>query len=68
MDKIEYKNKKIEFEDSANPKLSIDGETIQVSKDTEANAFNAAELPYRSFNSVNELAETIVDNRIQNQP
>ena len=67
MDKVEYKNKKIEFEESSSPNISIDGETIQISKDADANAFNAAELPYGSFNSVKELAEAIVEKRLQHQ-
>ena len=41
MDEFEYKNKKIEFEESSDPKVSIDGEPTQVSHDAEANAFNA---------------------------
>ncbi len=60
METTEYKNKKIEFEESSNPKISIDGEPIQVSHDVEANEFNAGELPYHSFKSVKELAEAIV--------
>ncbi len=67
MDKVEYKNKKIEFEESSNPKISIDGEPIQVSHDADANEFNAGELPYRSFKSVKELAEAIVEQRLQHE-
>ena len=67
MDKFEHKNKKIEFEKSSNPKISIDGETIQVSHDAEANKFNAGELPYRSFNSVKELSVAIVEQRLENE-
>ncbi len=67
MDKVEHKNKKIEFEESSNPKLSIDGEPIQVSHDADANELNAGELPYRSFKSVKELAEEIVEQRLQRE-
>ncbi len=67
MDKVEYKNKKIEFEESSNPKISIDGEPIQVSHDADANEFNAGELPYRSFKLVRELAEAIVEQRLQHE-
>ena len=67
MDKFEYKNKKIEFEESSNPKISIDGKPTQISHDTDASEFNAAELPYRSFKSVKELAEAIVEQRLQNE-
>ena len=67
MGKVEYKNKKIEFEESANPKISIDGEPIQVSHDADANEFNAGELPYRSFKSVKELAEAIVEQRLRDE-
>lgn len=67
MDKNEYKNKKIEFEESSNPKVSIDGEPIQVSHDADANEFNAGELPYRCFKSVKELAEAIVEQRLQHK-
>ncbi len=67
MDKFEFKNKKIEFEESSNPKISIDGEPIQVSHDADASEFNAGELPYRSFKSVKELAEAIVEQRLQHE-
>ena len=67
MDKVEYKNKKIDFEESSNPKLSIDGEPIQVSHDADANEFNGGELPYRSFKLVKELAEAIVEQRLQHE-
>ena len=67
MSEVEYKNKKIEFEESANPKVSIDGEPIQVSYDADANEFNAGELPYRSFKSVKELAEAIVEQRLERE-
>ena len=67
MDKVEYKNKKIEFEESASQKISIDGEQIQVNHDTDANEFNTGELPYRSFKLVKELAEAIVDQRLRDE-
>ena len=67
METVEYKNKKIEFEESSSPKISIDGEPIQVSHDADANEFNAGELPYRSFKSVKELAEEIVEQRLQHE-
>ena len=67
MDKAEYKNKAIEFEESSNPKISIDGEPIQVSHDADANAFNGAELPYRSFKTVKELAQEIVEQRLRHE-
>ncbi len=67
MARVEYKNKKIDFEESPNTKVLIDGELIQVSHDADANEFNAGELPYRSFKSVRELAEAIVEQRLQHQ-
>lgn len=67
METVEYKNKKIEFEEPSTPKISIDGEAIQISYDAEANEFNTGELPYRSFKSVKELAEAIVEQRLQNE-
>jgi len=67
MDKFEYKNKKIDSEESSNPKISIDGKPIQVSHDADANEFNAGELPYRSFKSVKELVEAIVEQRLQHE-
>lgn len=67
MDKFEHKNKKIETEESSNPKISIDGEPIQVSHDADANEFNSGELPYQSFKSVKELAEAIVEKRLQQE-
>jgi len=65
MEKIEYKNSKIEFEESSNPEISIDGKTIQVSLDSEAQSFSTAELPYYSFETMSKLAEAIVDQRLQ---
>ena len=67
MDKLEYKNKKIELEESASAKVLIDGTPVQVSRDADANEFNAAELPYRSFKSVRELAEAVVDQRVRDE-
>ncbi len=67
MDKVEYKNKRLEFEESSNPKILIDGEPIQVSHDAEANEFNGGELPYRSFKLVKELAEAIVEQRLRDE-
>ena len=64
MNELEYKNSKIELEESANPKISIDGKPIQVSWDADAREFNAGELPYCSFKSVTELAEAIVEQRL----
>ncbi len=65
MDEVEYKKRKIEYEESPNPKIAIDGEPVQVAHDADADEFNAGELPYRSFKSVKELAEAIVDQRLQ---
>ena len=67
MDAFEYKSKKIELDESSNPKISIDEEPIQVSHDADANEFNAGELPYRSFKSVKELAEAVVEQRLQDE-
>ena len=67
MDNIEYRNKRIELEESSNPKITIDGEPVQVSHDAEANEFNAGELPYRSFMSVKALAEAIVEHRMREE-
>lgn len=67
MEEIEHKNKKIEFEESANPKILIDGEQIQVSHDVDAEEFNSGELPYRSFKAVKELATAIVEHRLRDK-
>ena len=67
MDNYEFKSKKIELEESSNPKVSIDGESVQVSHDSDANEFNTAELAYQSFGSVKDLAEAIVEQRLQNE-
>ena len=67
MDKFEYKKKSIEFEESSNPKISIDGEAIHVRLDDDANEFHAGELPYRSFKSVKELAEQFVEELIRHK-
>ena len=65
MHKTEYKSKKIEYEESSAPKISIDDEPVQVSLDSDAGEYNAGELPYRSFKTVKELAEAVVDQRLQ---
>ena len=67
MKNIQYKDSKIEFEESSKPKLTIDGESVQASHDADADEFNAGELPYRSFSSVKQLAEAIVDQRLQDK-
>ena len=60
MGSTEYKNARIEFEESSDPKVVIDGEPIQLSCDEEAGEFNTAELPYRTFGSAKELGEAVV--------
>ena len=65
MHKTEYKNKKIEYEESKEPKVVIDDDPVDVSHDTDADAYNSGELPYRTFKSVKELAEAVVDQRLQ---
>ena len=67
MKNIQFKDSKIEFEESSKPKLKIDGESVQTSHDADADEFNTGELPYRSFNSVKQLAEAIVDQRLQDK-
>ncbi len=67
MEEISYKEKKIEIEESAGLKVSIDGQSVHVSEDVEAKEFNSGELPYRSFKSLKELAEAIVDQRLQSE-
>ena len=64
MNELLYKTSKIEFEETANPKIAIDGEPVQVSRDADAGDFNAGELPYSSFESVEEVAKAIVDQRL----
>jgi hypothetical protein len=61
MNKINYKNKSLEFEYSPTPKLFIDGELIEISRDEDANQFNSGELPYQSFDSLEQLAENVTD-------
>ena len=63
MDKFEHKGKKVEIEESSNPKVSIEGEAVRVSLDVESKSYGSAEVPYRSFDSVKELAEAIVEQR-----
>ncbi|KKL05219.1 hypothetical protein LCGC14_2608240 [marine sediment metagenome] len=65
MHKTDYKSKKIEYEESTAPKIVIDDEPVQVSHDSDAGEYNAGELPYRSFKTVKELAEAVVDQRLQ---
>lgn len=67
MDKVTYKNRNVEYEATPTPKIQIDEKSVQVGHDPEANEYNAVELPYRSFKSVKELAEAIVDQRAQSE-
>ena len=63
MKEILYESTKIEFTESANPRIVIDGELIPISWDADAEVFSTAELPYRSFGSVEEVAKAVVDRR-----
>ena len=67
MGNITYKECKIALKETSKPELSIDGETVQVSKDAEADSYNSGELPYQTFGSVKEIAEAIVDQRLASQ-
>ena len=64
MGNITYKDCKIELTESSKPELAIDGESVQVSKDVEADSYNSDELPYQTFGSVKEIAEAIIDQRL----
>ena len=66
-DIMEYKGKKIEFEESSEPSLSLNGKPVEVSYDMEAETFNSWEFPYQTFQSVKELAEALVDQQEQEE-
>lgn len=61
MQSAEYKNRKLEFEESATPKLKIDGHPVDVGRDPDAREYFATQLPYRTFGSLKQLAEAAVD-------
>lgn len=67
METFEYRSKKIDYEESANPKLSFDGEPVDVSLDVDAGEYIAGELPFHTFTSVRKLAEAVADYRISNE-
>ena len=64
MGRLRYRDKEIVFEESEYPRIAIDGEPTQVSWDPDAGEFNAGELPYRSYESIEEMGKAIVDQRL----
>ena len=61
MTKLQYKGRNIEIVESPDPKISIDGEEIEVRYDIEAGAFNSGWLPYQTFLPPTILAEEIAE-------
>ena len=62
-----YKGKKIVIKlDGKVPNLIVDNENIRVSVDVEAKKFFAYSLlPYTKFNSLKELAEALIDSKME---
>lgn len=44
--------------------LEIGGAAVEVSRDPASGAFSSAELPYRTFESVQQLGKAIIDQRL----
>ena len=45
------------------PKLVVEGEQIQVSRDPDSGTFAAPALPYREFESIEDLAKAIAESK-----
>ena len=57
-----YKGKRIIVESSfEEPKLRIDDTVIEVNRDPDSGTFGTAKLPYREFESMEELGKALVD-------
>ncbi len=63
MTQSEYEGAQIEIDAAGEGSVTIDGNTIDVKRDEEANAFNTVELPYRTFSSLEDLARAVIDQR-----
>ena len=61
-DEAGYRGKQLFVEASYDgPKLYIDGKPVEVNRDPDSGAFGAGELPYRAFESVEELGKALLD-------
>ena len=63
MTQSEYEGAQIEIDAAGEGSVTIDGNTIDVKRDEEANTFNTVELPYRTFSSLEDLAQAVIDQR-----
>ncbi len=59
---INYKGKIFFVESSYNePKLFVDDQQIEVNRDPDSGMFGTARLPYRAFESIEELGNALVN-------
>ena len=57
-----YKGKLVFVESSYDePKLRVDDEQVEINRDPDSGRFRTARLPYRVFESVEELGKALVD-------
>ncbi len=64
MKQTTYRDSQLAVVDSADTtQLEIDGAAAEVSRDPDSRALSSAELPYRTFGSVEELGKAIIDQR-----
>ena len=66
MKSFKYKGMTIEIDDNEEPEITLVGEAIDVKMDSEAGTCSSAELPYRAFSSLDDLARAVVDQRGDN--
>ena len=64
MNALNYQDTQIMFEESSSPKLLISGKETPVSIDPESKECYSDELPYCTFQSIQDLAQALVDNRL----
>ena len=59
-----YKGKRIIVESGFDePQLRIDNKPIDVNRDSDSGTFGSSKLPYREFESIEELSKALVDER-----
>ena len=57
-----YKGKRITVESNyEDPKLLIEDEKVDVTRDPDSSTFGTVRLPYREFESIEDLAKAIID-------
>ncbi len=62
VDKLSYKNHEIEVvEREAEQELRLDGEEMAVDRDADTGAYWSPDLPFRTYGSLQELGQAMVD-------